>query len=82
MFGGANRGHAKAGRQALIHTHAHAHAHTHKNARTHAHSHWHMVRVFLRAFHVLGGIGFDVSDFLTHGSKQPSLSIEDFLDEW
>lgn len=29
-----------------------------------------------------GGIGFDVSDFLTHGSKQPSLSIEDFLDEW
>ena len=41
-----------------------------------------MVRVLLRAFHVLGGIGFDVSDFLTHGSKQPSLSIEDFLDEW
>lgn len=29
-----------------------------------------------------GGIGFDVSDYLTHGDKQPSLNVADFTAEW
>eukprot|EP01064_Diplonema_japonicum_P023146 TRINITY_DN33600_c0_g1_i1.p1 TRINITY_DN33600_c0_g1~~TRINITY_DN33600_c0_g1_i1.p1 ORF type:complete len:687 (+),score=192.00 TRINITY_DN33600_c0_g1_i1:46-2106(+) len=29
-----------------------------------------------------GGIGFDVSEFLTHGKKSPSLDVDVFLKEW
>lgn len=29
-----------------------------------------------------GGIGFDVSEFLTHEGQSPSLNISKFMSEW
>jgi 2,4-dienoyl-CoA reductase (NADPH2) len=29
-----------------------------------------------------GGIGFDVAEFLTHGERQPSKNIEQFMSQW